>query len=95
MTDSLEESRSSLDNIDSALVYLLAERFRITQKVGIYKRDNGLPPVDSSRESLQFEKITELAKKSGLSPEFAEKFLRTIIDEVVAEHIRIRKAKDQ
>ncbi|MBM3595196.1 MAG: chorismate mutase, partial [Alphaproteobacteria bacterium] len=29
--------RSSIDNIDAALIHMLAERFRITKAVGAYK----------------------------------------------------------
>jgi chorismate mutase len=82
----LQDMRASLDNIDNALVYLLAERFRVTQKVGEYKKENNLPPVDEAREAAQFERIGKLAEQSGLSPEFAKKFLRLVIDEVVENH---------
>src|SRR3546814_4059844 len=45
MTDeTLAQFRQSIDNIDAALVFLLAERFRITKAVGRYKAIEGLPP---------------------------------------------------
>ena len=34
--------RKSIDNIDAALIHMLAERFRITQAVGEYKAEAGL-----------------------------------------------------
>ena len=43
--------RGSIDNLDAALVYLLAERFKITQQVGLLKAANGLPPADPAREA--------------------------------------------
>ena len=30
----LEDFRRSIDNLDAALIYLVAERFRLTQQVG-------------------------------------------------------------
>ena len=42
----LLDLRRSIDNIDAALVYLLAERFRCTQQVGHLKAQTGLPPAD-------------------------------------------------
>ena len=42
--DVLTRYRKSIDNIDSALVCLLAERFKITQAVGEHKAHAGLPP---------------------------------------------------
>ena len=38
--------RMSIDNMDAALVHLLAERFKITQQVGELKAAHGLPPAD-------------------------------------------------
>ena len=42
--DRLSRYRASIDNIDAALVCMLAERFKITQAVGEYKAEVGLPP---------------------------------------------------
>ena len=42
--------RSSIDNIDAALIHLLAERFKFTQQVGRLKAQHGLPPSDPERD---------------------------------------------
>ena len=47
----LAELRHSIDNIDAALLYLLAERFKCTRKVGRLKAARGLPPADLAREA--------------------------------------------
>ena len=93
MNQDLTELRKQIDKIDQQVVALLAERFRVTQKVGEFKRDNNLPPVDPSREAVQFDRITELAEHAGLDPEFAKSMLRLIIDEVVRNHTALQKAK--
>jgi chorismate mutase len=85
----LEEFRASIDNIDAALVHMLAERFKITQAVGRYKADVGLPPADPEREQQQIARLRALAEESGLDPFFTEKFLRFIVDEVILHHQRI------
>ena len=46
----LASYRKSIDNIDAALIHMLAERFRITQAVGDYKARATLPPADPERE---------------------------------------------
>ena len=71
----LTEYRKSIDNIDAAIINMLAERFKITQKVGIYKARFGLPPADKSREKQQIERLRKLAKEAQLEPDFSEKFL--------------------
>jgi chorismate mutase len=82
----LRSFRQSIDNIDAALVFMLAERFKITRAVGSYKATAGLPPADPGREAEQITRLRELARAANLDPEFSEKFLRFIIDEVIRHH---------
>ena len=88
--ETLKSYRQSIDNIDAALVFMLAERFKITQAVGRYKAGAGLPPADPLRESDQIERLRRLARSAELDPDFSEKFLRFVIDEVIRHHERAR-----
>ncbi|WP_417667975.1 chorismate mutase [Roseibium sp.] len=82
----LRALRSSIDNIDAALVHMLAERFKCTQKVGVLKATNDLPPADPAREKIQIERLRQLAEDANLDPDFAEKFLNFIVREVIRHH---------
>ena len=82
----LHAFRQSIDNIDAALVFMLAERFKVTQAVGAYKAANSLPPSDPAREDRQIARLRQLAADAQLDPDFTEKFLRFIIDEVIRHH---------
>jgi chorismate mutase len=82
--------RKSIDNIDAALIHMLAERFRITQAVGEYKATASLPPADPAREARQIARLRALAVEAELDPEFSEKFIRFVIDEVIRHHERAR-----
>ncbi|WP_246527322.1 chorismate mutase [Pseudarthrobacter albicanus] len=78
--------RSSIDNIDATLVFLLAERFKATQKVGFLKAAHQLPAGDPGRETAQIARLRHLAAEAHLDPAFAEKFLNFIIGEVIRHH---------
>ena len=82
----LQRLRDSIDNLDAALVHLLAERFKCTQEVGKLKAANNLPPADPERERVQIARLHRLAEEARLDPGFAEKFLRFIIKEVIRRH---------
>ncbi|GAA2630166.1 chorismate mutase [Streptomyces axinellae] len=81
--------RDSIDNIDAAVVHMLAERFKCTQRVGRLKADHALPPADPAREARQIARLRELAQDAKLDPAFAEKLLNFIIAEVIRHHEQI------
>ena len=78
--------RASIDNIDAALIHMLAERFKCTQQVGRLKARLGLPASDPAREAQQVARLRGLAEAARLDPEFAEKFLAFVVREVIQHH---------
>ena len=92
--DELLSMRASIDNIDATLVYLLAERFKATQRVGVLKAKHHLPAADPARERNQISRLKRLAQEAQLDPEFAEKFLNFIIEEVIRHHQAISASSD-
>jgi chorismate mutase len=85
--------RDSIDNIDAALIHLLAERFKCTQAVGVYKAAHDMPPADPQREAAQIARLRSLAVETRLDPDFAEKFLAFVVKEVIRHHDSIRSGK--
>lgn len=84
--EELAELRRSIDNIDAALIHLLAERFKNTKNVGKLKARSGMPPSDPEREKRQIDRLRALAEEAELDPAFAEKFLEFILAEVIQHH---------
>lgn len=83
--------RGSIDNIDAALIHMLAERFRCTKAVGELKARHGMPPADPQREVQQVARLRELAREARLDPDFAEKFLAFVVREVIRHHEAIAR----
>ncbi|MGN7190360.1 MULTISPECIES: chorismate mutase [unclassified Curtobacterium] len=81
--------RQSIDNIDAAVIHMLAERFKYTQRVGYLKAEAGMPAADPGRERVQVARLRQLAADAHLDPAFAEKFLNFIVAEVIHHHERI------
>jgi len=88
--DKLNQYRGSIDNLDTALIHIIAERFRVTKQVGELKAKHDLPPSDPQREKKQVKRLRELAESSNLDPDFAEKLLNFIISEVIQHHKQAR-----
>lgn len=87
----LKRFRDSIDNLDAALIHLLAERFKLTKAVGAFKANRGLPPADPEREAEQVKRLRNLAAESHLDPDFAEKLLNFIVQEVIRHHEAIKR----
>ena len=85
----LKGHRRTIDNLDAALVHILAERFRCTQQVGRPTAMHSRPPWDPAREAQHIRRLINRAADAGLDPVFAEKFLRFVVSEVIRHHERI------
>lgn len=85
-TTRLQRLRGTIDNIDAALIYMLAERFRATQEVGILKAEHAMPASDPAREEQQVARLRALAEEAHLDPEFAEKWFNFVVAEVIRHH---------
>jgi chorismate mutase len=82
----LVEIRDSIDNIDAAIIHMLAERFRCTRRVGLLKAEHHLPPADPAREVQQIVRLRQLASAAKLDPDFAEEFHAFVVSEVIRHH---------
>jgi chorismate mutase len=86
----LAELRRSIDNLDAAMVHLLAERFRCTHAIGELKARHGLVSQDPGREAAQLKRLRTLAAQSGLDPDFTQKLHALVVREVIANHEAVK-----
>tara|TARA_B100001029_G_C15057915_1_gene455885 strand:+ start:1006 stop:1296 length:291 start_codon:yes stop_codon:yes gene_type:complete len=82
----LLEARRIIDEIDSKLIEILDERFRLTREVGLLKAEHKLDPVDKTREVEKLAKLRSLCDKKTLNPDFIEELFSSIMEEVVKNH---------
>lgn len=84
--------RQSIDNVDTAIVSLLAERFKYTSQVGVLKARSGFAPADQRREDYQIERLQRIATEAGLDPQIAEMYREFVVTEAKKRHQRIADA---
>lgn len=89
----LLDIRKSIDNLDNAIVAILAERFRLTERVGHIKLSLSLPPEDAERERMQEAHYSELAAAYGLDRAALLDIMKTIIGQVKRRHAEIRDSQ--
>ncbi|MDR2733459.1 MAG: chorismate mutase [Spirochaetota bacterium] len=58
----LQDYREHIDKVDDALLQLFKERMDISQQIAEYKKEHGLPALDSARER---EKLAAMGEKAG------------------------------
>lgn len=85
----IEALRSTIDNIDAAVIHLLAERFKATSRVGVLKAQAGFAPADLQREEQQIERLRSIARDAGLDMQIAEMYKQFVVEEAKKRHQRI------
>lgn len=90
----IEVLRQSIDNIDMAIVALLAERFKATTQVGVLKAEAGFAPADYTREEYQIERLQQIAQGAGLDPQIALMYKEFVVTEAKKRHKRIADSGD-
>ncbi len=75
----LESFRTRIDEIDTQILDLLAERAETVRQVIRTKIDNQLPVFVPAREQEKSDAFKALALERGIKPEWAEDFLRLIM----------------
>ena len=84
--EQLADYRRSIDNLDSALIAILAERFRLTEKIGRTKAKGGFEARDLKREEWQLEQFRKLASSHDLAVDVAVDIMTRIISHVKTRH---------
>jgi chorismate mutase len=88
--EQIEDFRRSIDNLDNALIAILAERFRLTEKIGRTKAAVGFEAMDAERERSQLERVRQLATAYGLDVAVVQDVMTKIFEHVKGRHRLLR-----
>lgn len=77
----IEKIREKIDSIDKQLIDLISERLNYSEKIAEYKKKNNLEIEQPKREEELLQEKKILGKEKNLTPEFAEKLFRELIEE--------------
>lgn len=83
----LETTRRLLDNLDDALLDLLAQRAQVVSELWAWKDQQGLERTDARREAEVFERLRARAAEKGLDPARVEPVLRAIIGQTLSASV--------
>jgi chorismate mutase len=89
LKDKLAELRNQIDKIDDIVFQKMGERMQIVEKIGNYKKENGITILQVNRWDEILNKRIAYAKALKLSPEFAEKLLELIHSESIRKQTEI------
>lgn len=76
--ENIDELRAKIDVLDNDLLDLLANRMRVSDEIGKYKKQNNITILQPGRWDAILEKVFEKGKQKGLDSEFLEKVFKAI-----------------
>lgn len=89
----LSELRDKLSLVDEGLVELLQERMELSKEIGYLKRNHNSPILQVQRWEETLKSTVEKAVNAGISPEFAELFIKMLHEESI--RIQLALLSDQ
>lgn len=91
--DRLAALREEIDKIDDQIIQKIADRMKVVEKIGEYKRDNNVTILQVSRWDEIIQKRTNLAKALALDVDFSVKILELIHNESIRKQNEVMNTK--
>jgi chorismate mutase len=89
VNDKLSELRNNIDKIDDLLIQKIAERMKIAEQIGTYKKENNITILQVNRWDEILNKRINYGKALKLNPDFTEKLLELIHTESIRRQTEI------
>jgi chorismate mutase len=92
VNDKLSELRNNIDKIDDLLIQKIAERMKIAEEIGTYKKDNNITILQVNRWDEILNKRVNYGKALKLNPDFTEKLLELLHTESIRRQTEVMNA---
>ena len=83
--DKLQLWRAELDTLDDQIISLFSRRFAICREIAGYKKETGIPMMQSARVQEVKKRVAEKARAGGLR----EVFVTALYDLIINEACRL------
>lgn len=74
----LEKLRQQINHLDDELMQILGQRMKISEKIGLYKKENNITILQTNRWNAILERAFKKGDKIGLSREFITKYFDAV-----------------
>jgi chorismate mutase len=74
----LEKLRQQINHLDDELMQIIGERMKISEKIGLYKKENNITILQTNRWNSILERAFKKGDKLGLSKEFITKYFDAV-----------------
>lgn len=87
----IEALRDQIDTIDREILALIAERMKVSLKIGHEKSVYNITVFQKERWAQVYDDRLKILTKSGLSAEFSENFLKILHTESIRQQLEVIK----
>ena len=91
--DFLAQTRNKIDSIDQQIIELLANRMRLVEQIGEYKRNRNVTVFELRRWESILQSRIECGKKLGLDEEYVKSLLQLVHKESIKKQAEIIRGK--
>src|SRR5665213_279167 len=74
----LEKLRQQINHLDDELMQIIGERMKISEKIGLYKKENNITILQTNRWNAILERAFKKGDKLGLSREFITRYFDAV-----------------
>ena len=90
--ENIDELRARIDEIDRDLLDLLADRMKVADEIGRYKKENNITILQPNRWDKILAKVFVKGEEKGLDNEFLEKVFKAIHQASIDRQTKIMNA---